>query len=114
MKKIEDQYKVILQQASNVDITLADHVTALKNQTMRRLQELEKKMVRAEKRKFNIEHYQLKKIKSVLFPHNNLQERVENISGLYAKHGKELIDILLQNSLSVEQQFTIINFTNED
>ena len=45
-------YESFKKQASAVDVTLEKHVEALKLRTVHRLQELEKKMLRAEKRKF--------------------------------------------------------------
>ena len=61
-----------------------------------------------DKRKFEAEQRQLQKIKEALFPKNNLQERVENIAVLYSKYGKEIIDVLLDNSLTTEQAFTMV------
>ena len=109
LKKVEDLYDEMTTLANNVDTTLYDHVAALKAKAIKRLQELEKKMLRAEKRKFEIEQNQLHKIKTALFPANSLQERVENLSSVYAQYGKELIDCLLQNSLTFEQQFAILS-----
>jgi bacillithiol synthase len=109
LQKIEDLYNKIMNLASNVDLTLKEHVAALKTKAVYRLQELEKKMLRSEKRKYNTELQQLQKIKSVLFPHNGLQERTENISGFYGKYGKGIIDILLENSTTFNQEFCILS-----
>jgi bacillithiol biosynthesis cysteine-adding enzyme BshC len=108
MKKLEDFYSSVKDLAGNVDPTLAEHVTALEKQTFKRMVELEKKLLRAEKRKFTIEEVRLKKIKSQLFPNNSLQERVENFGSFYAKHGKDFIVEILKNSQALEQQFGII------
>lgn len=108
LQKVEDLYDEIMHLASNVDATLKEHVAALKTRAVHRLLELEKKMLRAEKRKYNYEQQQLQKIKSALFPKNRLQERVENISIFYAKYGKELIDVLLKSSLTFQQEFAIL------
>ena len=108
LKKVEDLYDAMSAVANNVDATLQNHVTALKVKAIKRLQELEKKMLRAEKRKFETERSQLRNIKTALFPNNSLQERVENLSGVYGRYGKEIVNIFLQHSLSLEQQFAII------
>jgi len=47
---------------------LTQHVDALKLKTLYRLQELEKKMLRAEKRKFIDQQRQINAIKTHLFP----------------------------------------------
>jgi bacillithiol synthase len=64
----EELYNVIKKQATTIDITLEKHVEALKIQTLHRLQELEKKMLRAEKRKFADQQRQIHTIKEQLFP----------------------------------------------
>jgi len=111
LKKVEDLYNQIGLLAGAVDKTLNNHVAALKTKAVKRLQELEKKMLRAEKRKFEAEHRHLEKLKSALFPNNSLQERVENMSVFYAKYGNAFIDILLRHSLTIEQQFAILELT---
>jgi uncharacterized protein YllA (UPF0747 family) len=73
------------------------------------LQELEKKMLRAEKRKFADQQRQINSIKEHLFPMNGLQERIENISYYYAKWGRDFIGKLYENSLNLEQEFVILS-----
>ncbi|MDZ4794626.1 MAG: bacillithiol biosynthesis cysteine-adding enzyme BshC [Bacteroidota bacterium] len=104
----EQLYDGIKKQASAVDSTLEKHVEALKTQTLHRLQELEKKMLRAEKRKFADQQRQLHVLKEQLFPGNGLQERKENLSYYYAKWGKDFIAQLYHSSLSLEQEFAIL------
>jgi uncharacterized protein YllA (UPF0747 family) len=65
-------------------------------------------MLKAEKLKFDAELRQIKKVKSNLFPNNELQERVENFMPYYAKWGKDFIKIICDNSLNFEQQFCIL------
>ena len=101
-------YENFKKQASAVDSSLEKHVEALKLRTVHRLQELEKKMLRAEKRKFADQQRQIHTIKEHLFPKNGLQERIDNISYYYAKWGKEFIHLLYQQSLNLEQEFVIL------
>ena len=82
---------------------------ALKLRTVQHLQELEKKMLRAEKRKFADQQRQIHTIKEHLFPKNGLQERIDNISYYYAKWGREFIHLLYQQSLNLEQEFVVLN-----
>lgn len=98
----------IKSQAGAVDPTLANHTEALKVQAVKKLKELEKKMLRAEKRKFADQQKQLVQIKDRLFPGEGLQERVDNFIPYYAKWGKVFLENLLAHSLSVEQEFTIL------
>ncbi len=104
----EQLYNLIKKQASSIDTTLEKHVEALKTQALHRLQELEKKMLRAEKRKFADQQRQIHTIKENLFPGNGLQERKENLSYYYAKWGREFIKVLYKESLSLEQEFVVL------
>jgi bacillithiol biosynthesis cysteine-adding enzyme BshC len=105
---LEQLYESFKKQATAVDASLARHVDALRVRTVERLQELEKKMLRAEKRKFADQQRQVQTIRNYLFPGNGLQERYENISYYYAKWGKEFIHQLSRHSLNLEQEFVIL------
>jgi len=108
MTAAENFYEMVKKQAVEVDITLGKHVEALKIQMLRRLQELEKKMLKAEKRKFIDQQRQIHTIKQSLFPSNSLQERFENFMVYYAKWGREFIQQLHEKSLALEQEFSIL------
>ena len=106
--KIQETYNSIKKTVKEIDITLEQHVEALEAKSIKKLSALEKKMLRREKRKFNDEKNQLTKIFSILFPEGNLQERTENFMLFYSKWGKDFLDTLYENSLTVEQEFCII------
>ncbi|MFZ1784416.1 MAG: bacillithiol biosynthesis cysteine-adding enzyme BshC [Ferruginibacter sp.] len=105
---IHDFYSALKKTASAVDITLLAHTEALEKQALRKIDALEKKMLRAEKRKFEAQQRQLHKLKSGLFPHHSLQERIENFMPFYAKWGKAFIGAIYDNSLSLEQEFVVL------
>lgn len=108
LSELEQMYESFKKQASAVDSSLEKHVESLKLQTVHRLQELEKKMLRAEKRKFADQQRQINTIKEHLFPGNGLQERHDNISYYYAKWGTDFIHMLYEHSLNLEQEFVIL------
>jgi bacillithiol biosynthesis cysteine-adding enzyme BshC len=108
LDKVKALYKTIEQSATEVDASLQQHVMALQTRAVQKLEELEKKMLRAEKRKFVTEQRQLEQVKAALFPGDSLQERVENIAGFYAKYGRELLDVLLQYSPALEARFGML------
>jgi bacillithiol biosynthesis cysteine-adding enzyme BshC len=107
-KNICSIYKDIKNVVGPIDTTLQQHVQSLHLQSIKKLEALEKKMLRAEKRKFQTQQRQLQKIKAALFPHNNLQERIDSILPYYAHQGKDFIKALYENSLELEQQFGIL------
>ncbi len=81
---------------------------SLRSKTVYRLQELEKKMLRAEKRKFTDQQRQIHSIKEHLFPGGGLQERKDNLAYYYAKWGDAFIKQLYDHSLGLEQEFVTI------
>ena len=107
-EKASELFEHIKVQALRVDTTLSRHVAAIEARSLKALQELEKKMLRAEKRKYADLQKQLEKLKAALFPNNGLQERVENFSLFYAKWGKGFIEDLYKHSLTLEQEFTVL------
>jgi bacillithiol biosynthesis cysteine-adding enzyme BshC len=108
-QQVSDLYDEIKKTVQQIDITLVQHTEALKAKAINHLNALEKKMLRAEKRKFEAQQRQIKKIKSLLFPSGELQERVENFMPYYAKFGKDFIKLLYENSLTFEQRFCVLN-----
>ena len=108
LSKLEQMYESFKKQASAVDSSLEKHVESLKLQTVHRLQELEKKMLRAEKRKYADQQRQINSIKQHLFPGNGLQERYDNVSYYYAKWGRDFIQTLYDHSLNFEHEFVIL------
>jgi len=91
-----------------IDVTLQAHVQNLSKQALKGLTELEKKMLRAEKKKYEAQQRQVNKLKAQLFPDNSLQERVENLSLFYAQYGKSFIETAYQYSLTLEQEFAVV------
>jgi uncharacterized protein YllA (UPF0747 family) len=101
-------YENLQQQAQQVDATLLPHVQKLQQQNLHKLLQLEKKLLKAEKKKFATQQQQINHLKETLFPNNNLQERVENFSFYYANFGKEFIEKIVNNSLGLEQEFIVL------
>jgi bacillithiol biosynthesis cysteine-adding enzyme BshC len=112
--KAEEVYDEIRKQAALVDATLETHVTAIKARSLKLLKELEKKMLRAEKKKYAAEERQIKAFRNQLFPKDGLQERYDNITYWYAVYGNELIRELYDYTLGLDQQFTIMTASNDE
>jgi bacillithiol biosynthesis cysteine-adding enzyme BshC len=108
---IENVYQNIKAAAGDIDTTLVPHTEALLKNALKRLTFLEKKMLRAEKKKHDAAIRKIKKIKSAIFPNGTLQERVENVLPLLAKHGLSFIDALYTSSESLEQKFSFIEIS---
>jgi bacillithiol biosynthesis cysteine-adding enzyme BshC len=94
--------------ARPVDPTLVQHVEALQSKALEPVRELEKKLLKAEKRKFGDQQRQVYALKSALFPMNGLQERVHNFMPWYAVRGPRFIRDLYEYSLTMEQEFVVL------
>ena len=107
-QQVASIYDAMKTPVKEVDATLVKHVEALQAKLLKTLDKLEIKLLRAEKKRFESQQQQVKKIRTNLFPNNSLQERVENFMTFYAKWGKEFLDVIYDNSLIFEQEFCII------
>lgn len=96
-----------------VDKTLEIHINALEARMVRQLENLERKLLRAEKRKFTDESRQVQALKQALFPNDGLQERVDNFLTWYAKYGRDFLQMIYDNSLLLEQQFIVCKLVKE-
>lgn len=112
-KEIENIYQQIKEIVKIIDTTLEQHTSALETKHLKKLSSLEKKMLRAEKRKFHDQKNQLNKVFSSLFPDDGLQERIENFMLFYSRWGSDFFKIIYENSLTLEQQFCIISAEKE-
>jgi bacillithiol biosynthesis cysteine-adding enzyme BshC len=110
---LTDLYKVIQQDVIKIDSSLGDHALNLSVQAQKKLALLEKKMIRAEKRKQHTSLARIHSIKSELFPDNNLQERVENFSNWVGDFGWSWVEAILNNSNSVDASFTIVHVSKD-
>lgn len=101
-------FQHLKKRAGEIDKTLIQHVHALEVDHLKKLDGLEKKMLKAERKKQAIQLQRIWKLKEELFPNHNLQERVENFMPYYAQHGQAFIDAVLQHSLGLEQRFGVM------
>ena len=101
-------YERLAGASAPVDATLVPHVAALRTRSLEGLQVLEKKLLKAEKRRFEAEQRQIHALKQALFPQGSLQERVENLMPWYAAFGPAFLRTIYQYSLGLESKFCIL------
>jgi bacillithiol biosynthesis cysteine-adding enzyme BshC len=82
-KKLEELFDSILQKAEASDVTLKQSATGEKQKAITSLENLEVKMLKAEKRKQETAVNQIRSIHAALFPDGILQERRENFIPFY-------------------------------
>jgi len=108
MESLTNLYTVIKNEVVKVDPTLGAHAENLAHQAKAKLEELEKKMVRAERRKQAVAIQRIHRIKKELFPQDNLQERVENFSKWVGQYDQSWIETIMEHSTGLESKFRII------
>ena len=113
MASLNELYESIQQDVIRIDTSLGDHAKNLSIQAQKKLALLEKKMIRAEKRKQQISIDRIQAIKGSLFPKNSLQERVVNFSEWVGAYGWDWVEAVLENSTTLNPSFTIITITKE-
>ena len=104
----ERYYETLKERARPVDPTLVQHVEALQAKALRPLREMEKKLLKAEKRKFSDQQRQIQALRTALFPTGGLQERVDNFMPWYATRGADFIRDIYKHSPTLEQVFVVL------
>jgi bacillithiol synthase len=101
-------FEKIKLRAHKIDVTLSPSTEAVKVRLHKAIINLEKKLVKSEKRNYSDSLNQIKNIKARLFPQGGLQERSENFGLFYVKHGNDLIKSLIESFHPLDFKFTIM------
>ncbi len=107
-KQLEQQFKDLYQLAEKTDKSFIGAVAAQEQKQINGLQHLEKRLLKAQKRKLKDELERLTNLQNQLFPKQSLQERNRNFSEFYEVYGKQLIQQLKQELKPLQQEFSII------
>jgi len=94
--------------AHKIDPTLDPSTEAVKARLKKAINNLEKKLLKADKRNHEGALIQIDRIKEKLFPGGALQERSENFGLLYVKYGDQLIRELIEHFDPLAFKFTIL------
>lgn len=105
---VQQAIYALREKAVQTDPTLRGAAEATLAKINRLVTNLEKKMLRAEKRKLKDQLQQVTAIKRVLFPGGKLQERVENFLPYYIMYGPDYFDLLLTAINPMKHEFLIL------
>ncbi|HEY0896316.1 MAG TPA: bacillithiol biosynthesis cysteine-adding enzyme BshC [Sphingobacteriaceae bacterium] len=112
--ELSNIFEKMKSKAGRIDKTLEPSTEAIMARLNKALDNLEKKMLRAEKRKHEASLNQITAIKDKYFPNGSLQERTENFGAYYAKYGQDFIRGLLDAFQPLEFRFSIIEFEEKN
>jgi bacillithiol biosynthesis cysteine-adding enzyme BshC len=110
MSHLTTLYTTIKNEVVKVDPTLGAHAENLAQQAKAKLDTLEKKMLRAERRKQAVDIQRIHRIKKELFPQDNLQEREAHFSAWVGHYDLSWIETIMEHSKGLESRFRIIQF----
>ncbi|MCB0579671.1 MAG: bacillithiol biosynthesis BshC, partial [Phaeodactylibacter sp.] len=100
--------KSIEQKAKEVDPTLVKTAAAEGQKMINSMEQLEGKLMRAEKQRHDIAINQMRTLKDKLFPGNGLQERYDNFMMYYLKYGRGFFEVLKKELNPLEKDFKVI------
>ncbi|HUH47057.1 MAG TPA: bacillithiol biosynthesis cysteine-adding enzyme BshC [Arenibacter sp.] len=107
-KYLIEQFKDLYDLAEKTDATFLGAVKAQEVKQLKGLEHLEKRLLKAQKRKLEDQVKRMTDIQNQLFPSKSLQERNLNFSELYLEYGESLIPLLMQVLRPLSGDFTII------
>ncbi|MCP4974863.1 MAG: bacillithiol biosynthesis cysteine-adding enzyme BshC [Maribacter sp.] len=107
-KLLIGQFKALYKIASQTDESFLRAVKAQEVKQLKGLDKLEKRLLKAQKRKLKDHVERMTQIQNELFPGQSLQERNLNFSELYLEYGEELISMLLKDLHPLNIDFTIL------
>ena len=94
--------------AKQTDVSFLGAVGAQEKKQLNGLDHLEKRLLKAEKRKLKDQIERLTAIQEQLFPRESLQERTVNFSEFYLEYGDDLIPQLKKQLDPLCHEFTVL------
>lgn len=105
---LERQFKELYQIAQKTDASFLGAVKAQEAKQKKGLDKLEKRLLKAQKRKLNHHTQRMSQLHEQLFPAGQLQERHENFSTVYLQQGNRWLEKLFDTFDPFEMSFYLI------
>lgn len=109
-KHLEKQFADLYKLAEQTDKSFLGAVKAQEVKQKKGLDKLEKRLLKAQKRKLKDHVVRLTELQNALFPNQSLQERHKNFSELYVELGDELIPMLINTLKPLKTEFFILKY----
>ena len=105
---LNQQFESLYAIASQTDYSFTGAVKAQEAKQIKGLENLEKRLLKAQKKKYSDVLNRITGLQNELFPNHSLQERTVNYSEFYLENGTALIDKLLSELKPLENNFTVL------
>lgn len=107
---LQQQFDTLKQVAEKTDKSFIGAVLAQEKKQLNGLDKLEKRLLKAQKRKLGNEVELIKLVQNELFPNQSLEERQRNFSEYYLELGTKLIPMLFEALNPLQFEFTVIEY----
>ncbi|MGI9545890.1 MAG: bacillithiol biosynthesis cysteine-adding enzyme BshC [Flavobacteriaceae bacterium] len=107
-KHLKEQFENLYKIAELTDKSFMGAVKAQEVKQIKGIDHLEKRLLKAQKRKLKDQVIRMTELQNQLFPNESLQERILNFSELYLEFGPELIPRLMDALKPLKLEFTVI------
>ncbi|WP_149277551.1 bacillithiol biosynthesis cysteine-adding enzyme BshC [Pareuzebyella sediminis] len=107
---LEEQFEALYKLAEQTDKSFLGAVKAQEVKQKKGLDKLEKRLLKAQKRKLEDHVGRMTEIQEELFPDRSLQERNVNFSELYLELGSQLIPFLKESLNPLQLEFLILQY----
>ena len=107
---LEKQFQELYQLASQTDASFRGAVKAQEVKQLKGLDMLEKRLLKAQKKKYKEQLERVLSLRVELFPKESLQERVDNFSEYMIDTRGQLIDMLVKNLNPFDFRFVILSY----
>ncbi len=109
-KHLQKQFETLLELAQKTDDSFLGAVKAQEAKQIKGLENLEKRLLKAQKRKHSEDLDRITDLQNELFPNQILQERQANFSEFYLEYGELFIQKLMGQFKPLETAFEIVVF----
>lgn len=105
---LQQQFDDLRKVAQKTDVSFVGAVNAQEKKQIKGLENLEKRWLRAEKRRQKEMVERIVALQNELLPNQSLEERQRNFSEFYLEYGADFIKVLKENLHPLQLEFTLI------
>jgi len=109
-KHLKQQFVGLKELAKQTDVSFSGAVNAQEIKQLNGLENLEKRLLRAQKRKLSDVVERIVLLQNELFPNQSLEERTRNFSEYYLKLGNDFIPMLVKGIKPLQLEYGIIEY----
>ena len=105
---LENQFSELKEVAKKTDVSFINAVNAQERKQIKGLENLQKRLLRAEKRRQNDLVERISELQNDILPNQSLEERQRNFSEYYLEYGFSFIEALKESLKPLDLRFTVL------